>query len=115
MTLAAGGPGWRRWAWSAPAAALLLAGCVNEQREQVIGDQVAAQINSRVPLVQDVPLNRYVNEVGRLIARQSGRPDIQYHFYIVDTNTLNAFALPGGHIYVNRGLIERTSEVSELA
>jgi len=94
---------------------LLLGACINERREQAIGDQIAGQVNAQVPLVYDVPLNRYVNELGRLIARHSDRPDARYYFYIVDTGSLNAFALPGGHIYVNRGLIERTSNVSELA
>jgi predicted Zn-dependent protease len=96
-------------------AALSLAGCVTEQREVAIGNQIATQINAQVPLVQDVPLNLYLNDLGGLIARHSGRPGLQYHFYIVDSPALNAFALPGGHVYVNRGLIERTRNVSELA
>ena len=96
-------------------AALALGGCVNEAREVAIGNQIASQINAQIPLVQDVPLNLYVNDLGRMIAHHSARPDLQYHFYIVDSPALNAFALPGGHIYVNRGLIERTSDISELA
>lgn len=100
---------------AALAAAAVLAGCVSEAREVAIGDQIAGQINAQLPLVQDVPLNLYVNDLGRLIARHGGRPGLRYHFYIVDSPALNAFALPGGHVYVNRGLIERTSEVSELA
>ncbi len=96
-------------------AALALGGCVTEQREVAIGNQIAAQVNAQVPLVQDVPLNVYVNELGGLIARHSQRPDLTYHFYIVDSPAMNAFALPGGHVYVNRGLIERTRNVSELA
>ncbi len=99
------------------AAALLplLGACVSEKQEQVLGDQIAAQINTHVPLVQDRPLTLYVNDLGRLIARHSARPEVPYRFYIVDTGGVNAFALPGGHIYVNRGLIERTRNVSELA
>jgi predicted Zn-dependent protease len=93
----------------------LAAGCVNEQREKELGAQISASINSRVPLVQDVPLTLYVNDLGNLIARHSGRPNLQYHFYIVDTDAVNAFALPGGYVYVDRGLIERTHNVSELA
>ncbi|HSU14187.1 M48 family metallopeptidase [Longimicrobium sp.] len=92
-----------------------LAGCVNEAREKQLGAQIAANLNARVPLVQDVPLNLYVNDLGQLIARHSERPDLQYHFYIVDTDAVNAFALPGGYIYVDRGLIERTRSVSELS
>ena len=56
---------------AALAAALVLGGCVNEQREVAIGNQIAAQINMQVPLVQDVPLNLYVNDLGGLIARHS--------------------------------------------
>jgi len=93
----------------------VLTGCVNEARERQLGAQIAANINARVPLVQDVPLNLYVNDLGQLLARRSERPDLQYHFYIVDTDAVNAFALPGGYIYVDRGLIARTRNVSELA
>ncbi|HEX2204838.1 MAG TPA: M48 family metallopeptidase [Longimicrobium sp.] len=93
----------------------LLAGCISEEREVELGDQIAANLNSRIPLVRDAPVNLYVNELGRLLARHSARPGLEYHFYVVDTDGVNAFALPGGHIYVNRGLIERTRDVSELA
>ena len=93
----------------------MMAGCVNEAREKQLGAQIAANLNARVPLVQDVPLNLYVNDLGQLLARHSERPDLHYHFYIVDTDAVNAFALPGGYIYVDRGLIERTRSVSELA
>lgn len=93
----------------------LLAGCVSEAREAELGSQIAASVNTRVPLVQDVPLSLYVNDLGQLIARHSARPDLRYHFYIVDNEAVNAFALPGGYVYVDRGLIERTHSVSELA
>jgi predicted Zn-dependent protease len=93
----------------------LLGGCVSEAREKSLGSQIAASLNSRVPLVQDVPLSLYVNDLGNLVARHSGRPGLQYHFYIVDSDAVNAFALPGGYVYVNRGLIQRTHNVSELA
>jgi predicted Zn-dependent protease len=93
----------------------LLGACVSEKQEQVLGDQIATQINTHVPLVNDAPLTLYVNDLGRMIARHSARPNVPYRFYIVDTEGVNAFALPGGHIYVNRGLIDRTRNVSELA
>jgi len=95
--------------------AALLAGCINEERERELGDRIAAQVNAQIPLVRDPALNRYVNDVGGVIARESGRPDVPYHFYIVNSPAVNAFALPGGHVYVNRGLIERTENVSELS
>ena len=93
----------------------LLAGCISEEREVALGNQIAANVNARIPLVEDAPLNLYVTDLGRMIAKHSARPDLRYHFYIVDTDGINAFALPGGHIYINRGLIERTRNVSELA
>jgi beta-barrel assembly-enhancing protease len=101
--------------WLVPALALLLGACVNEEREQAIGDTIAAQINAQVPLVEDPAVNLYVNELGQLLAQHSRRPHVPYRFYVVDADGMNAFALPGGHVYVNRGLIERTRNVSELA
>jgi predicted Zn-dependent protease len=92
-----------------------LAGCISEDREQQLGDRIAAEINAQIPLVHDPALLMYVNRLGGLIARSSDRPDVPYRFYIVNSPGVNAFALPGGHIYVNRGLIERTSDVSELS
>lgn len=93
----------------------LLAACVGEQRERALGDQLATQLNMQLPLVSDPGVNRYVTSVGLELARASKRPDLPYHFYIIDSPSVNAFALPGGHIYLNRGLIERTENVSELA
>jgi beta-barrel assembly-enhancing protease len=81
----------------------------------MLGDQIAMQINTQVPLVTDDAVNRYVNELGREIAANSERPELEYRFYVVDSPVLNAFALPGGHVYVNRGLLERTRNHSELA
>jgi predicted Zn-dependent protease len=97
------------------AALPLLGGCINERREEALGHQIAGEVNGNVPLLHDGPINNYVTDLGRLIASRSDRPDLTYHFYIVDTDGVNAFALPGGYIYVNRGLIERTDNVSELA
>ena len=108
-----------RFARGLAAAVLLLApvlgGCVSENAEQEIGDQVAGQINGQLPLVRDPAVNLYVNRLGRLIARHSDRPDVPYRFYIVNSPAVNAFAIPGGHVYINRGLIERTRNVSELS
>lgn len=92
-----------------------LSACINEEREQQIGDRIAAEINAQLPLVQDPAVQLYVNQLGGLIARRSDRPDVNYRFYVVDTESVNAFALPGGHIYVNRGLVERTRNVAELS
>lgn len=76
---------------------------------------MAAEINTQLPLLADPLLHAYVNHVGRTLAEVSDRPGLDYHFYIINTDLVNAFALPGGHIYVTRGLIDRTSSGPELA
>jgi beta-barrel assembly-enhancing protease len=88
---------------------------VTTQQEVQLGAQAAADINRQLPLVQDATLNNYINQLGNTIARQADPRGIQYRFYIVNSNVVNAFAVPGGHIYLNRGLIDRTENLSELA
>jgi predicted Zn-dependent protease len=95
--------------------ALLLGGCVSEKREQEIGDAMAAQVNAHLPLVHDPVLNAYISNLGRLLAKVSTRPKLDYHFYLINSAEVNAFALPGGYVYVTRGLIEETQAGDELA
>jgi predicted Zn-dependent protease len=76
---------------------------------------MAADVNAQLPLVHDPVLNAYVTNLGRLLARESSRPGLDYHFYLINSSGVNAFALPGGYVYVTRGLIERTRRGSELA
>ena len=95
--------------------ALLSTSCVSEQREQEMGDMMAADINAQLPLVGDPVLNAYVGSLGRVLASVSERPNLEYRFYVINSSSVNAFALPGGHIYLTRGLIEHTRTGSELA
>lgn len=93
-----------------------LAACgVSTQQEIQMGQEYAQQINAQLPIVQDPELNRYINVLGDSIARLTSRGDLDWHFFIVDSKEVNAFAVPGGFIYVNRGLIERTDNMSEVA
>lgn len=87
---------------------------VSMQEEQQIGDEYARQIAEELPLVQDATLNRYINELGRTIAA-AGNSGFRYDFHIVNADPINAFAVPGGHVYVNRGLVEAADNMSELA
>ena len=87
---------------------------ISQQQEVQMGAQYSAEINRQLPLVSDGSANSYINQLGDQIAR-SGRRGINYTFYIVNSDVVNAFAVPGGYIYVNRGLIERTRNMSELA
>lgn len=92
------------------------AGCAPTlQEEAQMGRQYAAQINQQLPIVRDAAVNRYINQLGNQIARAADTRGLQYTFYVVNSDVVNAFAVPGGHIYINRGLIEQTDNLSELA
>ncbi len=96
----------------------LSAGCVpavSLQDEVQLGREYAAQIAREMPLVQDAAVSQYINQLGNTIARRADNRGLQYTFYVVDSPEVNAFAIPGGHVYVNSGLIERTANMSELA
>ena len=97
------------------ATALTAAACgVSTQQEVELGAQYSSEINRQLPLVSNAQVTSYVNQLGRQIARQGGR-GLNYTFYVVNSDQVNAFAVPGGYVYVNRGLIERMSNMSELA
>lgn len=97
------------------AGATTVAGCVSTQQELAMGRQYSAEINQQLPIVEDGAINRYINQLGSLIQRQPGNRDIPYSFYVVNIDQVNAFAVPGGYVYINRGLIERAANLSELA
>ncbi len=99
------------------ALAVTLTGCgVSTQQEVEMGQQYSAQINQQLPIVNDPEVNRYINVLGDSIAKLTSRTDIQdWHFYIVNSKEVNAFAVPGGFVYVNRGLIDRAQKMDQLA
>ena len=95
---------------------LVVAGCgVSEDQEVQLGRQNAEQINSQIPLVRDPIITNYVRDLGLSIARTTPRADLDWQFFVVNSREVNAFALPGGFVYVNRGLIERAQDLDELA
>ena len=99
----------------AAAVVLSVSACgVTAQQEVEMGAQYANEINSQLPMVRDAAANSYINQLGDRIAR-NGQRGFNYTFYIVNSDVVNAFAVPGGHVYVNRGLVERTDNLSELA
>ncbi|HUQ47080.1 MAG TPA: M48 family metallopeptidase [Gemmatimonadaceae bacterium] len=98
------------------ALAVSLTACgVSQQQEVQMGQEYSQQINAQLPIVRDPEANRYINVLGDQIATKTSRADLDWHFYIVDSKEVNAFAVPGGYVYVNRGLIERTANMDELA
>jgi predicted Zn-dependent protease len=118
---------------SAPARALILAlvlGCtssvnpatgrrevvlMSSEDEQRIDLQATKEIEATVGIAQDPALNRYVETLGRELATHSPRQDVAYTFQIVEMDEPNAFALPGGHIFVSRGLLLLANTEAELA
>lgn len=100
----------------AAGAPLLAGGCaVSTQQEVEMGANYAQQINSQLPIVQDAELNRYINVLGDSLARIADERNLEWQFFIVDSKEVNAFAVPGGFIYMNRGLIERAQNLSQVA
>jgi beta-barrel assembly-enhancing protease len=93
----------------------LVACGISQQQEVQMGQEYAQQINAQLPIVQDPELNRYINVLGDSISRLTSRRDLDWHFFIVDSKEVNAFAVPGGFVYVNRGLIERADKMDEVA
>jgi predicted Zn-dependent protease len=87
----------------------------SQEEEIAIGRQAAGNILGAAPLVKDPMLQRYVNRVGRWIANQSERPDLPWHFGVIQSDDLNAFAAPGGYVFVTRGLYRGLQSESELA
>lgn len=84
-------------------------------QEVAMGNDYAQQIERELPMIRDPEVLRYINQLGNSIARVVDDRGLTWHFNVVDQADINAFAVPGGHIYVNRGLIARTTNMSELA
>lgn len=80
-----------------------------------MGAQAAQQVNAQLPILQDATVNAYVNSLGQSIARRTSRADLDWRFYVVNSEVINAFALPGGYIYINRGVLTNASNESEAA
>jgi predicted Zn-dependent protease len=90
---------------------------ISDSEEYYLGRAVAARVLGRYPLSQDPQLTLYVNEVGLAVARKSSRPETfrGYHFAVLDTPEPNAFACPGGIIFITRGLMAMCDNEDQLA
>ena len=85
------------------------------QGENTVGEQYANSIRQRLPMAQSPKVISYVRELGQELAAVTGRDDLDYEFYVILDPNLNAFALPGGKIFVNAGAILKTDSTAELA
>ena len=88
---------------------------IDEAKELEIGRQLAAVLLGSKPLHPDIALQRYVNQLGRWISLQSARPELPWTFAVLDDSGFNAFAAPGGYVFVTKGLVDRVTDESELA
>jgi len=88
---------------------------ISQDQEIQMGQQGAQQVVQEIGLVNDQALQNYVQQVGAALAAKSERPNLPWNFRVVDDPTPNAFALPGGFIFVTRGLLDLMNNEAELA
>ncbi len=88
---------------------------VSESQEIQMGQQGAKEVEQSIGHYRDPALNAYFAEIGKRMAAQSERPNLPWEFHVVDDAAVNAFAIPGGFIYVTRGLLAAIDNEAELA
>ena len=85
------------------------------EQEKKIGEEEAKKVEQEMGLLDDAALNSYADALGQRLVKESPRQDIPYQFHVVDMVEPNAFALPGGYVYVTRGLLALVNTEDELA
>jgi len=85
------------------------------EQEKKIGEDEAKKVEQEMGLVSDAALTAYVEAIGQRLVKESPRHDVPYQFHVVDMTEPNAFALPGGYVYVTRGLLALVNTEDELA
>ncbi|MCH2286794.1 MAG: M48 family metalloprotease, partial [SAR324 cluster bacterium] len=85
------------------------------EREIDFGRGVSAKILGKYPILRDERKVRYISQIGTGISAQLGRPELRYFFGILDTDEINAFAAPGGYIFVTRGALKLMRNEAQLA
>ncbi len=88
---------------------------ISTPEEVEIGKQVATEVESKEKLLKNTTVQNYVNEVGQKIARVCDRTDVEYKFKVIDKKDINAFACPGGFIYIYTGLLDILDNEAQLA
>jgi predicted Zn-dependent protease len=88
---------------------------ISENQEIQMGREYNSQILKQYEIYQNEVLQNYVQSIGESLALKSHRPNLVYRFTVLDSPDINAFALPGGYIYINRGLMSFLSSEEELA
>jgi predicted Zn-dependent protease len=88
---------------------------ISQAEEITLGSGIASNLLGGAPLWQDKKAQRYVNQVGQWLALQTERADLPWHFAVLDDAEFNAFAAPGGYIFITRGLLQSMRSEAELA
>lgn len=88
---------------------------MSEEQEISLGRKYSAEIVKQMPAYDDPQLAQLVQRVGEQLASHSHRPELYYRFTVLDSTTVNAFALPGGYIYITRGMLAYLNSEAELA
>jgi len=86
---------------------------INEAKEIQIGRQAQGEIVREMGLYPDDGLQAYIQSLGNKLAAVSERPDLPWSFQLVDDPIVNAFALPGGFIFITRGMLAHASSEAE--
>ena len=87
----------------------------SKEEEIALGREITGSILGAAPLVKNDALQKYVNQVGRWVASQSERADLQWKFGVIDSADLNAFAAPGGYVLITKGLYLKLQNEAQLA
>ncbi|NJM95724.1 MAG: M48 family metalloprotease [Acaryochloridaceae cyanobacterium CSU_5_19] len=82
--------------------------------ETAVGNAIAERTQRRLPMIEDAEVQAYVDRIGSKLTRLTGRP-LDYQFYVINDEKLNAFALPGGKVFINGGAILKSQSEAELA
>jgi predicted Zn-dependent protease len=88
---------------------------MSEEGEVKLGKEKHEELIEGNPLYDNEKLADYINAVGQRVAKTSDRPDLEFHFTLLDQPEVNAFALPGGYVYITRGIVTYLKSEEELA
>ncbi len=88
---------------------------IDEPQEISLGEGIASNLLGAAPLLNNPAVQQYVNRVGRWLTLQTERPDLPWQFGVLDDNDVNAFAAPGGYVFITKGLLAKMNSEAELA
>ncbi|MEK6727659.1 MAG: Maf family nucleotide pyrophosphatase [Candidatus Omnitrophota bacterium] len=84
-------------------------------KEVAMGQAIAREVEKEYKLAEDPLIQKRVEDIGKRIAAVCDRKEIDYHFYVLEDDEVNAVSLPGGYVYINKGLIDKVANDDELA